>query len=88
MNGSTVEIIKVIILQTKSDDATVNWRAVLHYLGHGREHMLTILTTIWRSGFEKHMHVKGGLAMTSSSYEIQSLESGSSSRISPFDLFN
>ena len=58
------------------------------YLGHGREHMLTILPTIWRPGFEKHMHVKGGLSMTSSSYETQSLESGSLRRISPFDLFN
>ena len=35
----------------------------------------------------KCVYVKGGgLPMTSSSYEIQSLECGSSSRISPYDL--
>ena len=26
------------------------WRAVIFSLGHGRKHMLTILTTIWRPG--------------------------------------
>ena len=36
----------------------------------------------------KCVYAKGGLPMTSSSYEIQSMECGSSSRISPFDLFN
>ena len=59
MNGGTVEIIKIIVIHTELDDATDTWRAVLHYLGHGREHMLTILPTIWRPGYEKHMHVKG-----------------------------
>ena len=60
MNGSTVEIIKVIILQTKSDDATDTWRAVLDYLGHGREHIRTILPTIWRPVFKEHMRVCEG----------------------------
>ena len=27
------------------------WRAVICSLGHGRKQMLTILPTIWRSGF-------------------------------------
>ena len=39
MNGGTIEIIKVIVIHTKLDDATDTWRAVLHYLGHGHEHM-------------------------------------------------
>ena len=28
------------------------WGAVICSLGHGRKHMLTILPTIWRPGFE------------------------------------
>ena len=29
------------------------WRAVLCSLGRGRKHMLTILPTMWRSGFKE-----------------------------------
>ena len=28
------------------------WRAVICSLGHGRKHMFTILTTIWRLGLK------------------------------------
>ena len=29
------------------------WRAIIYSLGHGRKHMLAILPTIWRLGFNK-----------------------------------
>ena len=60
MNGGTVEIIKIIVIHIKLDDATDTWRAVLHYLGHGHEHMRTILPTIWRPGFKEQMCVCKG----------------------------
>ena len=30
------------------------WRAVICFLGHGRKHMLTILSTIWRLGLSRY----------------------------------
>ena len=29
------------------------WGAVICFLGHGRKHMLTILPTVWRPGFNE-----------------------------------